>query len=199
MLESLKRLDDLLETWIFDGLLASRTRVVGMALGLAGLAWLGWGACGPAACEATKPVPTEISEAFVAENLPKWLADRPWLDDMPINPTPDNPCHAYFFLKEDRQGLYVTFKSRYRQEIELFYYRMRGSDQIEIYLPETKKKAVGTIQVREASKGQFDLQLKLSNDPKGKGEYYSFKSWDQGVEGLKKLPETLAPQELAAE
>jgi hypothetical protein len=193
MLESLKRLDDRLESWIFDGLLATRGRAAAVVLAFAGLAWIGWGAaCGPVSCEAPDVAVVEATEEAIADQLPKWLADRPWLDDMPINPTPDNPCHAYFFLKEDRQGLYVTFKSRYRQEIELFYYRMRGKDQIEIYLPETKKKAVGSIEVREASKGQFDLQLKLSNDPKGKGEYYSFKSWDQGTEGLAKLPEQLA-------
>lgn len=196
MLESMKKLDDVLEAWIFDGLLATRSRAVAVALGMAGLAWMGWGTSVPAACdEPAPPVAIEAPAHLDDDTLPKWLADRPWLDDIPINPTPDNPCHAYFFLKEDRQGLYVTFKSRYRQEIELFYYRMRGSDQIEIYLPETKKKAVGKLEIREASKGQFDLQLKLSNDPKGIGDYYSFKQWDQGVDGVAGLPQMFSPEE----
>ena len=194
MLESLRKLDDHLEAWIFDGWMATRTRTAGVLLGLAGLAWLGWAACETTTCAPEPVVAAPLTEAEIANKLPTWLADRPWLDDMPINPTPDNPCHAFFFLEEDRQGLFVTFKSRYRQEIELFYYRMRGADQIEIYLPETKKKAVGKVEVREASNGQFDLQLKLSNDPKGKGDYYSFKSWDQGVEGLAALQGQIAAQ-----
>lgn len=164
----MKGLDRGLEHLLFDRVFTDRRRgLAGLAVALAMAVALGSSLVG-----SSPPVTQDM--------VSQYLRDRPWLDEIPMNPTPDNPCHAYYFQKEEGRGVYITFLSRYRQEMELFFYKMRGTDQIEIFLPESKKKAAGSITIQEVSKGQFDLKLHLSNDPKvgGDADYWSFKQWD---------------------
>jgi hypothetical protein len=177
-----KSLDEGLEHMIFDVLLATPGRALAVLL-LA--AYLASQMMGPAIAPTKDSVQVADSKVDfkTSDMVKRYLRDRPWLDEIPMNPTPDNPCHAYFFTGDERQGVYITFLSRYRQEIELFYYKLRGTDQIEIYLPDSKKKAVGKIDISETSNGQFDIKLALGNDPKvgGPADYYSFKQWDKGL------------------
>lgn len=191
----LKRLDDGLEHLIFEVLLATPLRVLAVVT-LAGA--LVTSTLAPVASqdEAVNQIKAATEDVVTQDMVKRYLQDRPWLDDIPMNPTPENPCHAYIFTSDGRQGIYITLLSRYRQEIELFYYKMRGTDQIEIYLPDSKKKAVGSIAVSEVSQGQFDIKLALGNDPKagGAADYFSFKQWDKGADASA-LASELFPQE----
>ncbi len=162
----LKRIDDLLEHVLFDRILApGRRAAVAM---LAGTALLAAGLSGSG-----RPGTSDL----------KYLQERPWFDGYPVNPTPQKPYHAYLFTS-DGMGIYVTLKSRYTQELELFYYKVKG-DKIEIFLPETKTKATGPVSIGPASgPGDFDIQLDLGADPKNGGKaakYYSWKHWGQGL------------------
>lgn len=115
------------------------------------------------------------------------LMNRPWFDGYPVDPKPEKPYHAYLFA-EDGMGLYVTLKSRYTQEIELFYYKA-DKGKIQIYLPETKVKANGSYAISPCKgPGEFDVKLSLSTDPKNNlksKDYFSFEHWgSNAVPGL---------------
>lgn len=178
-MKMLRALDKALEHLIFE--VAPRRPKASLAL----LAALGLGLF-----QSFAPATTPSLDADAPAN--QYLLDRPWLDNLPVNPTPDNPTHCYFFQAGDQTGVYVTFLSRYRQEMELIYYKKIGNDKIEIYLPETRTKARGTFKIADdTSPSQFDLRMDLSNDPKKVGTYYSLKDWGQGQEGALS-PELLA-------
>lgn len=185
----LKRMDDLAEHVVFDVLMGSPRRVlaVGLAAGLAGaLAW------------SPSPAPEPELAALEPASL-EYLTDRPWFDGYPVNPTPNKPYHAYLFTS-DGMGIYITLKSRYTQEMELFYYKVKGND-IEIYLPETKTKARGPVTIGSANgPGDFDIKLALKADPKhngGAGEYYSWKHWGNDASVAALLAEAHARVEAA--
>lgn len=172
-----RRLDEAAEHWLFDVVFATRTRTLGVLTAVGVGLYMCMAPCATlVTCEASPSV-----AAAEAQSL-DLLIDRPWFDGYPVNPTPQKPYHAYMFTS-DGMGLFVTLKSRYRQEIELFYFKLKG-EKIEIYLPETKTKASGRVSITDANgPGDFDVKLSLAADPKNEGkaaDYYSWRHWGAG-------------------
>lgn len=175
----LKTFDEGLERLVFGGRGAAGIRLGALALAAA-VAWGSW-------------TPAQIAPASTPSSTPAadLLMNRPWFDGYPVDPKPEKPYHAYLFA-DDGMGLYVTLKSRYTQEIELFYYKA-DKGKIQIYLPETKVKANGSYAISPCKgPGEFDVKLALSTDPKNSlkaKDYYSFEHWGAAREVGLSLPD----------
>jgi len=123
---------------------------------------------------------TDKSYNSTDESLLKYLRDRPFLSEFPVDPR--KTYKIYVFGKDD-MGVFITAKN-FRQVIEVFFYKVK-SNVITINFLNAKIKGDTPFRIKECSgPGSFDLTLELDKDLKNDKRQSKYYSWKK----LKKPP-----------
>ena len=133
--------------------------------------------------------------AIAAERLaalPEYLAERPWLDQIPREGL--EKLRAYYFAPERTDHGYVGIfvdVGNFRVNTEVLFFDA-DRNTISFHLPSGGEKVKSSFTIAHEQHGDFDLVLKLGVDPGRRGSpqvYYSKSEW----EDAKRVPAWLVP------
>ena len=169
ILRILRRVDDFVETLLFDRLPSSRRGRIALALALiAGLTgvFVAW--------QSADENPAQSKTGL------ELLRERPWWDKYPNDPRAT--YHVYLFSKQRNLGAYVIVTA-WRANYEFFLYKVLGN-KVFYYFPESKTKGSTPVTiVNERGPHNFDLKLTLASDPKQESRPTKYYSWKRQRSG----------------
>ena len=120
--------------------------------------------------------PTEEQAQSENAKLRKYLHNRPFIDQFPIDPR--KTYHIYVFTKQGN-GAFITSQN-FKQVIEIFFYSVKDN-KLKYWFPNAKQKGTTHFKLEDSrGPGTFDIKLVLREDPKNNKRpkpYYSWKKY----------------------
>lgn len=121
------------------------------------------------ACSSSSSPSSRVS----AQDAPKLLIDRNWMDRMPQ--TDRDKLHVYRFVPNMGGGVFQD-RTLFKGTFELFSFSASG-DSITFDLHETKDKVTSPYTIERVDGPEpFDLKLTIPGDPRGPKVYFGMRS-----------------------
>ena len=121
------------------------------------------------ACSSSSSPSSRVS----AQDAPKLLIDRNWMDRMPQ--TDRDKLHVYRFVPNMGGGVFQD-RTLFKGTFELFSFSASG-DSITFDLHETKDKVTSRYTIERVDGPEpFDLKLTIPGDPRGPKVYFGMRS-----------------------